>query len=134
MKTYSKGSDEFISKYFKAREFDCPCKQCLETLIDEDLPIRADVLRERLGSPLFITSGYRCPEHQTTLRTQGFETAPGISQHELGKAMDCQTHEHTGEEIELAARAVGFMSIGVGAHFCHLDLRADRKRRWTYSY
>lgn len=132
--SYPKDSDESLTKDFKAREFDCPCDHCHETLIDDELVLKLQELRELLAFPIKITSGYRCEHHQEELREMGFETAVGKSQHELGKAADVKTGHHLGIEIEEAARSAGFKAVGVGRSFIHADLRDDKNRRWKYSY
>lgn len=130
---YPKGSEERLSSGFKAYEMDCPCSRCHETPIDDELILRLQELRELLGFPVKITSGYRCEAHQADLREQGCETAVGISQHQLGKAADIKTGHHTGIELEIAARKVGFVAVGVGKEFIHVDTRPNH-RAWVYSY
>lgn len=132
--TFPKDSQEQVSKYFKAHEFDCPCDNCSQTFIDMHLLEKLDALREVLGFPVKITSGYRCDHHQEQLKEMGFETAVGKSQHQEGKAADVKTGHHLGIEIEEAARSIGFKAVGVGKSWAHVDLRDDRERRWTYSY
>lgn len=134
MHAYQKGSDESLSKDFKAREFDCPCDNCSQTFIDDELVLKLQELRDVLGFPLKITSGYRCDHHQEELKEMGFETAVGKSQHQEGRAADVKTGHHLGVEIEEAARSVGFRAVGVGKSWAHVDLRDERDRRWTYSY
>lgn len=129
-----KGSATQVSKYFKSYEFDCPCSNCSQTFIDEDLLLRLDDIREESGFPLKITSGYRCDHHQAQLKEQGFETAKGRSQHQDGKAADILNGHHTGRELEVFARKAGFKAVGVGNRFVHVDTRSDRDRSWTYSY
>lgn len=133
LKTYPRNSTEQISKHFKAHEFDCPCG-CHDTQLDSDLLEKADALRDRCGIPLQITSGYRCEKYQEELKLKGYETAKGISQHQIGRAFDCKAQGLTGLELEAYARSVGFMAVGVGKAFIHCDLRDARERRWTYSY
>jgi uncharacterized protein YcbK (DUF882 family) len=127
-----KGSRKKLSKYFDAREFACPCPNCTETLIDSLLVERLDALRERLGVPVRITSGYRCPAHQKWLAKRGYETAKN-SRHLIGEAADLWTGAHAGKELERHARAAGFCAVGVGRTFIHVDLRDDKpNRRWEY--
>jgi uncharacterized protein YcbK (DUF882 family) len=133
MKTYPKGSNEQLCAGFKAYEFDCPCDYCKETPIDDELVLRLQELRELLGFPIKITSGYRCERYQNELKARGYETAKGISQHQLGKAADIKTGHHTGKELEAAARKVGFLAVGVGKEFIHVDLRPEH-HSWAYSY
>lgn len=134
MNTNKKGSDQFASAHFRSSEFDCPCLECKETLIDDELLLRLDMLREYLGFPIKVTSGYRCEHYQLKLKEEGYETAAGVSQHTLGYAADIKTGHHNGIELEIAARRCGFKAVGVGEHWIHVDLRWDRDRRWIYSY
>lgn len=129
---YPKGSQIWVSKHFQAREFDCPCKACLETLLDSDLVEGLERMRERLGCPVKITSGYRCAAHQLELSAQGYETAKN-SQHLAGKAADVWTGKHTGHLLEICARSSGFKAVGVASAWVHVDLRADRVRLWYYT-
>ncbi len=91
-------------------------------------------MREALRKPLAITSGYRCHAYQQELKARGYETAVGVSQHELGRAADLVCPDLTGEELARTARACGFKAVGTGRKFIHVDLRADKERAWNYSY
>ena len=134
MRSYSKGSDEQISQHFRAYEFDCKCLICTKTIIDDDLLDLLDVLRDELGFPIIVTSGYRCDAYQRQLTDVGYETSSGRSEHQEGRAADIKTGHHSGEELEKAARKVGFKTVGRGSVFIHVDLRADKVRAWKYSY
>lgn len=134
MNQFKKGSQTRISNHFRAFEFDCKCTDCGQTLIDDDLLRMLDRMRDALLSPIEITSGYRCQAYQNKLRSEGYDTAAGISQHELGKAADIETGKHTGDQLEACARGVGFKAIGVGKGWVHVDTRDSRDRRWTYPY
>lgn len=129
--SYKKGSDQEVSRYFTAHEFDCPCANCERTPIDDTLLKQLDAMRDALACPIFIDSGYRCDRHQYELAKAGYETAKGISTHQVGKAADIRTGKHTGLELEAAAREAGFTSVGVGKTWAHVDVRAG-ERRWTY--
>jgi len=131
--TFRKNDESQVSKYFKAHEFDCPCLKCETTLIDSELVLKLDKMREAAGSPLKITSGYRCPDHQAALKAKGYETAPGISQHELGKAADvvCLGVTRTGQDLEKYAVKAGFKRLGVGLAFIHVDVK-EGSNRWQY--
>lgn len=130
---YPRNSSAQISKHFKAHEFDCPCG-CPVTQVYQDLLDKADSLRDKVGAPIQITSGFRCASYQEELKLKGYETALGISQHQLGRAFDCKASGLSGEDLEKNAREVGFKSVGVGKAWIHADLRDDKDRRWTYSY
>lgn len=74
------------SKYFKLSEFRCKCngKYCTgyPSALSESLVTGLNTLRERVGSPLSITSGMRCP---TWNAKQGGAKS---SRHMAGKAAD----------------------------------------------
>lgn len=132
--TYKKGSKDALGVYFTAREFDCPCQKCTETIIDPELVNRLESMRVSIGKPLRINSGYRCSNYQTELRLRGYETSTGPSQHELGRAVDVMRadSQSIGLELEKEARKAGFKAVGVGSSWIHCDLRDDVVRRWEY--
>ena len=130
---FKKGSQAQVGRHFRAYEFDCPCPHCDETKIDLDGVKLLDRTRELLDAPVQITSGYRCDRYQQELKLRGYETAKGLSTHQVGKGWDLTTGKHTGLEIEKAARKAGFRAVGVGRTFAHVDTRSDKDRRWGYS-
>lgn len=132
VRTYPKGSEISISKDFRAREFDCHCQNCHETLIDDILVEDLQRMRDALGGPLYINSGYRCSGYQETLRRFGYETAKGRSTHEDGLAADVQTKRHRGSVLAEQAEAAGFLAIGIAKWWVHVDTRQDKYRRWSY--
>lgn len=125
-----KGSLNKLSPNFKSFEFDCPCSKCSVTLVDEDLISNLQKLRNYLKFSIVITSGYRCSDYQKVLTDRGLPTAKGISQHELGKAADISCEGFSGIVLEDAARKCGFVSVGVGSNWIHVDLR--NYKRWVY--
>ena len=129
---FTKKAGVQISPNFNSDEFDCPCDKCDHTLIDEDLVSKLQALRDLTGASLHINSGYRCQAHQDALTASGAETAKGVSQHTLGKAADVKVEGLSGPDLEVKARDVGFMAVGVAKTWCHLDLRIDKERTWYY--
>lgn len=130
--TYKKGSNIQLSINFTSNNFDCHCDQCKETSIDSNLIDKGDKLVLLLGTKLTINSGYRCAHKQEMLRIQGLETSKGISQHQLGRAMDISNGIATGMELAEAAILAGFKAIGQASNWIHVDLRNDLIRRWNY--
>ncbi len=132
--TYPKDSNERLSTHFMLREFDCPCQVCVETILDSALISKLEALRAQTG-PLRINSGYRCSNYQTELRLRGYETATGVSQHTEGRAADVMSEDSrfSGVALESFARTAGFMAVGVGGTWVHVDLRDDKERRWEYT-
>lgn len=128
---YEKGSHERISDHFSVFEFDCPCNNCKETLVYPELVEKLEALRQKVGQPILVTSGFRCENHQRELEALGYETSPK-SQHLLGMAADISVLDWSGKAIEPLAEAVDFRAVGVAPTWIHVDLRSDKVRRWNY--
>jgi hypothetical protein len=127
---WEKGVKQPLSPNFGTHEFECPCanKACFEQIIARTLITKLQTLRDDVG-PLNVTSGYRCAAYQQDLKNRGYETATGVSQHQLGKAGDI-TNADLKKTLDVADTL--FYAIGIGHTFLHVDLRDDKKRRWTY--
>lgn len=107
-------------RHFKVSEFDCKCG-CGRNEIDAKFVDRLDDLREACGFPLPVTSGYRCPKHNTQVSSTGL-TGP----HTTGRAVDFGVRGHQALTLlQLALARGGFTGIGInqkgGARFVHLD-------------
>lgn len=126
-----KGEKHRLSKNFYSHEFDCPMGEW--TLIDLRLVEILQAIRDFVGKPVKITSGFRSKEYQLDLKRRGYETAKGMSTHEVGAAVDISVTGMSGQELEAVAESQGIKAIGVGQSFIHIDLRNDKTRRWTYS-
>ncbi len=129
---YQKKISKQISTHLNSVEFDCPCGSCSTTLICDDLVNNLDKIRVMTNKPIIIDSGYRCQHHQYELTKQGLQTSKGISTHTLGMAADIKVVGMLGAQIEVIARLVGFKAVGVAPTWCHVDLRTDKIRHWTY--
>ena len=116
-----------MSKYFTEDEFRCHCCQGLpEGGIDQRLIETLDIIREALGAPLTVLSGYRCPSHNAEVG--------GVpnSQHVDGTAADLT---YDGIDVdELAQIAEDCGADGIGKYwsqgFVHVDTRGYAAR-WT---
>ena len=122
-----------IGKYFDDYEFSCWCDRhgvdadghkILDHIIDERLVDVLDRIRERLGVPITVNSGYRCPEHN--------EEVGGVSdsQHVLGTAADIT---YDGIDVDyLAEIAEECGADGIGKYyyqdFVHIDVRGYAAR------
>ena len=127
-------SSEKLSEHFQANEFACKC--CGYTILDTELVVLLEKLRNKVGKPLKITSGYRCPAHNAKVGG-----AP-LSRHVAGLAadvrwegfnLDIQT-EQTKKMIRELATVSKLYGIGWASDFVHLDVDSSRKilTEWTY--
>jgi uncharacterized protein YcbK (DUF882 family) len=101
-------------------------------MISDVLVVMLEQLREEIGSPLTVTSAFRCRKKQRDLARSGYQTASGPSSHESGIAIDIAAKDmkRLGELVEKY-----FSNIGVAKTFYHVDLRpmlTGKKRRWNY--
>ena len=84
---------------------------------------KLQTLRNRLGKPMIVLSGYRSPAHNKAVGG-----APH-SKHMLGTAFDIAMSNHDPVAFEAAARAVGFLGFGFypRSGFMHIDLGPVRQ-------
>jgi uncharacterized protein YcbK (DUF882 family) len=113
-------------KYFRLEEFNCTHTN----LNSMDLAFihRLDELRQRVGFPMIVTSGYRDATHPAEARKQ----TPGT--HNQGIAADIAVSNGF-ERMNLVHEALkmSFGGIGVSKSFIHIDDRKTTPVMWTYS-
>lgn len=132
MLTWKRGQLIQLSKHFTSTEFTCQCGHCVDQMVDSLLIKRLETLREAIGGPIQILSGYRCPAHQAELLADpNYETVK-LSQHELGRAADIRPYKLGIMPTFEAEAAKLFHAIGAADTWLHVDMRDDRQRRWTY--
>ena len=129
----SRDSTRQLSPSFKVREF--ACKGSDVVLLDDELVVLLQCIREHFGKPVHITSGYRTAAHNAAVG------GSKSSQHLLGRAADLYV-----EGVPVAAVAAYAETLlpsrgGIGrypkdaAHpkrstgWVHIDTRAG-KSRW----
>jgi uncharacterized protein YcbK (DUF882 family) len=84
-------------------------------------------LRARVGTPLVILSGYRCPAHNQAVG------GASLSQHVQGLAADVASKAKTPAAIAKAAEAIPqFKAGGIGTYktWVHVDVRRNGPARW----
>jgi zinc D-Ala-D-Ala carboxypeptidase len=117
-------------KYFSESEF--ACRHCGQARMDQQFLDRVNELRERVGFPLKISSGYRCPEHPIEAK----KSEPGA--HTTGMAADVAVHGALAHSLLAEAMAMGFKGIGVQqkgtGRFIHLDDWENPNRPTVWSY
>lgn len=123
-------------QHFRREEFACAC--CGVEKMQEDFLHKLDDLRERMGFPFIVSSGYRCAEHN-----QGVSNTGPDGPHTTGRAVDLRLSGEQAFKV-LTQCVLGGWMTGLGLHqrgphalrFIHLDdLQAPdhpRPRVWTY--
>jgi uncharacterized protein YcbK (DUF882 family) len=106
-----------VAPHFVLREFQCRCCGCVK--LSPGLLERLEDLREALGRPIIVTSGYRCPAHN---RAVG---GAARSLHMAGRAADVTAA--LGEQARVAeiARELWLTEILPGGrrNYIHLAIK-----------
>jgi len=111
-----------ISANFFLREFECKDGEH-QVRIDSRLLQKLQVLRDKVGRPVIILSGYRNPSYNRKVGG-----SPG-SRHLLGKAADIVVPGYSVEELARISREIGFTGIGLYNSFVHVDVR-EKEATW----
>ena len=123
-------------KHFTLDELKCKCGKCGSTGLEmkTELMEPIELLRERLGFPFVVTSGFRCPVYN---RHVGGAL---LSAHCRGEALDLQILWT--DALKLVAEALKFpvfMGFGINqkgeysSRFIHLDITPrDERIIWSY--
>lgn len=113
-----------LSKNFSGSEFVCPC--CGDLIIDPRLVEALQQLRDQVGQPVTVASGYRCEKHNKIVGGSKY------SQHLRGRAADILI-DHLSPIVvaELADHVGAFHNGGIGIYekHVHVDVR-KKKARW----
>lgn len=125
------------SKYFTVQEFAQRGPGWHEGLTpvawDDAFLGALDRLREAVGQPLLLTSGYRSPSYNSSVSHTG-EAGP----HTTGKAADISCDGRLAFKIIREAMRLGFSGFGIAQkgdqRFIHIDMVTDgpRPNVWTY--
>ena len=114
-----------LSKNFTRAEFKCNCGKCDYDTVDVELVSVLQSLREHFKSPIKITSGNRCPEHNANIG------GSKNSYHIRGRAADIQIDGVSPVIVQDYLKAVYSGKFGIGSYalFTHIDTRT-KKGRW----
>jgi len=117
-------------KYFTYSEFDEPGKPGSGAKhMSTDFIKKLDKIREMVGFPLIITSGYRSPAYNAQVG------GVSNSSHIKGLAADISAvTDDMKYEIAQAAISVGISRIGWGNSFIHLDVDKDKTQDVVWGY
>lgn len=137
LKEYSLRKDgaKRLSPAFRVREFRCR-DGTDAVLIDEELVVVLQCIREHFGRPVHITSGYRTAAHNAAVG------GSKSSQHLLGRAADLWVEGTTVEAVAAYAESLLPGRGGIGRYpkdtkhptrttgWVHIDTRPN-KSRWN---
>lgn len=121
----------YVTPHFKAQEFQCPDNGIPpEDLFDnlERLCLQLEVLREELGKPITVISGYRSPEFNA--RINGARN----SQHMQATASDIKVKGVTPRKVHstilklIKEGRIEEGGLGLYETFVHYDVRGKRAR------
>ena len=125
-----------MTDHFTDDELKCKCG-CGVLGMDASFMDRIENLRVAFDKPMSVSSGYRCPTHNSNQSSTG-KTGP----HTTGKAIDIHVFGEEAYTLLLLAMQMGFTGVGVrqkGGHlsrFIHIDdLQPNehpRPRVWSY--
>ena len=122
----TRDSTRQLSPSFRVREF--ACKGSDVVLIDDELVVLLQCIREHFGKPVHITSGYRTAAHNKSVGGAAY------SQHLYGRAADIRVQGIPVEQLAAYAETCLPGTGGIGRYpakgFVHVDVR-KAKSRWA---
>lgn len=125
-----------LIKHFKPYEFDSPDSPGSGGAMEMEFMKKLDAIREAVGFPMIINSGFRTHDHNSSLAD-----SVDASAHTTGWAADIALTGRSSGEITLkrallieAAKDHGIRRIGIGKTFLHLDSDPTKPtpRYWLY--
>lgn len=121
--TITNRMQEMLSKHFQAREFQTG--NCNIVIVSNALLKTLDILRETIGEPIYINSGYRTPEHNKKV---GGST---LSYHMYGMAADIRAKRHTPKQLYTMLNEMikGWGGLEEHETFVHVDVRCKEWRK-----
>lgn len=117
-------ANEKVGKYFKVREF--ACKDGSQVVfIDDYLVSILDILRNQVGKPVYINSGYRTPTRNKAVGGGKY------SYHMRGMAADIRVNGMTAKEIANKLNAIIPDECGIIVYstWVHIDTRTKKYRK-----
>jgi uncharacterized protein YcbK (DUF882 family) len=117
-----------LAQHFRAEELECGCDrdECKSVVVHWALIRLLERMRKQIAQPLYVSSGYRCPQHN-----QAVGGAPS-SLHLAGMAADVQASTSI-EHLASVAEAVGAGGIGLYPRHLHVDV-GEPGRSWEGDY
>lgn len=118
-----------ISTNFTLEEL-CKCKHCGSFCKPNNQLVKVlEQLRSKVGLPLIITSGYRCPKHPLEINKKA------TGQHTLGTAVDIRIPDGISKKafliIILTIKEIKGVGVPIDQNYIHIDIR-NTPARWGY--
>lgn len=122
-----------LTKNFHIDEFACKDGTPVPNNLFQNvyhLAVQLQKLRDHLGVPIIILSGYRTETHNTKVG------GSPKSQHKTANAGDIRTKHHTPKELKqiieelIEKKVLDFTGVGLYKTFVHVDRRAGAPVRW----
>ena len=128
--SYKDATEKRLSPHFRVKEFHSKDDPSDLVKVEERLLYLLENIRNCVGKPVHINSGYRSPEYNATLKN-----ASPRSQHCNGKAADIWVEGVTPKQIADIAECYLGSSGGIGIYktFTHVDVRTSCAR-WKGAY
>lgn len=121
---YNVLNDIQMTRNFALSEFECH-DGSHEVMLDMQLVLKLQNLRDALEQSITVAAGYRNPTHNAAIG------GTSDSLHLEGKAADIKVRGRAPKAVAVIAENLGFKGIGVYTHngnsFVHLDVRATKK-------
>lgn len=111
-----------LSKNFTSQEFACPC--CGKVNISPILVNKLQSLRDKVGEPIFITSGYRCKNENKKVGGHS------KSAHLLGKAVDIQVKDMLPIALANIASHIEYIRLGIYPNHLHIDIMSPSPSKY----
>ena len=123
-----------LSSSFSKWEFECRGKcgfHCRTARMAPEFVSKLQMLRDRIGKPIKITSGIRCKSHNAKIG--GASKSWHIPRDGVCYASDIRTDRSDEEVLRLyaAADSLGFTGIGLYKGRIHIDMRPTNRARWV---
>ena len=126
LKCYTMNTDanENVGKHFKVKEFACKDGSPV-VFIDDYLVSILDILRDQVGKPVHINSGYRTPARNKAVGGAKY------SYHMRGMAADIRVEGMTAKEIANKLDKIIPSGCGIIVYkdWVHFDTRTEKKYR-----
>ena len=108
-----------LTENFNEKEFACSC--CGTSIAHHPLILALQELREKIGQPIHVNSGYRCRAHNTRIGGHRY------SRHLIGYAADISVAGMEPVQVAEMAKQIELFNSGtIGCYhnrnFCHLDV------------